>query len=73
MRNINRSFKIPGDDIYKFRARAAALLEKWTPALFEHAKTCCWIIEGETDLVYVPQSDLREYDRMSCRHFASSR
>ncbi|KAF9467385.1 hypothetical protein BDZ94DRAFT_1295128 [Collybia nuda] len=61
MRRISLSPRVPGDESYKFRTRAAVLLEQWTPALFENAKTCRWITEGDSDLVYVPESDIQGY------------
>lgn len=54
------------DGKFNFRSRAGALVEKWMPSLVEHAKTCRWIAEGETDLVYASSPEYRNNDnRMS--------
>jgi hypothetical protein len=72
MRKISLSTNVAGDSEYGFRARAMALLETWTPGLFEHAKTCRWIVEGENELVYVPESELKECDRTPLHRSTSS-
>lgn len=64
MRKVSQSSptQILGDDKFNFRSRAGALVEKWTPSLVEHAKTCRWIAEGETDLVYASSPEYRNND-----------
>jgi hypothetical protein len=64
MRKVSQSSptQILGDDKFNFRSRAGPLVEKWTPSLVEHAKTCRWIAEGETDLVYASSPEYRNND-----------
>jgi hypothetical protein len=54
--------RILGDDKFTYRARAGALVEKWTPPLTAYAKTFLWIAEGDTDLVYASRPEYREND-----------
>ncbi|PPQ66796.1 hypothetical protein CVT26_009642 [Gymnopilus dilepis] len=49
------SSDLPGDNIYHFRKRARALLEKWSRLLAEDIKNRRWAFQGAQSVVYVPQ------------------
>jgi len=51
------SSEVPGDNIYHFRKRAKALLDKWAPLFATDLHNRHWAFQGGHSIVYVPKDD----------------
>ncbi|KAF9567122.1 hypothetical protein CPC08DRAFT_39923 [Agrocybe pediades] len=49
------SSEVPGDNLYHFRRRAKALLDKWAPFLLNDLHNRRWAFQGGHSIVYVPK------------------